>query len=67
MKVCSSVIQENWITHFTQADPEYGIRVKEGLEAVKREMDAAGKHTSTTSADEALDKAQGMGHKSNRY
>ncbi|MBM6995075.1 hypothetical protein IM700_005295 [Paenibacillus sp. DXFW5] len=65
--MCSSVIQETWISHFTQADPEYGRRVKEGLEAVKREMDAAGKHTSTASADEALDKAQGMGHKSDRY
>ena len=67
LKLCSPVIQETWISHFTQADYEYGRRVKEGLEAAKREMDAAGQHTSTAGADEAMEKAKGMGHESDRY
>lgn len=67
LKVCSPKIQETWISYFTQADEEYGRRVKEGLEAAKREMGAAGKHTSTADADQAMDKAKGMGHESDRY
>ncbi|MES1023031.1 catalase-related domain-containing protein [Gloeocapsa sp. BRSZ] len=32
LKQCNSDIQERMVEHFTQADPEYGSRVREGLQ-----------------------------------
>jgi len=31
IEVCPSAIQERMVYHFTQADPDYGRRVAEGL------------------------------------
>jgi catalase len=52
------------INYFTQADPDYGKRVKEGLEKAK---DAIHNHTSSEAADVAMNKAKEMGHESDRY
>ncbi|MBN2980864.1 MULTISPECIES: catalase [Cohnella] len=61
LKICAPHIQETFVGYFTQADPEYGRRVKEGLEQ-------AGKnHTSTAAADAAMKKAENMGHKTDGY
>lgn len=64
LKVCKPAIQETWIEYFTKADPDYGRRVKEGLEQAKRET---GEHTSSAAADQAVEKSQNMGHSSDRY
>ncbi len=64
LKICKPVIQETWIKHFTQADADYGKRVKEGLVHAKRETT---EHVSTAAADEALRKSETMGHESDRY
>ena len=31
LKQCDAHIQERMVEHFTQCDPEYGTRVREGL------------------------------------
>ncbi|MFC0213483.1 catalase-related domain-containing protein [Paenibacillus chartarius] len=63
LKVCRPHIQEQMISHFTQADADYGKRVREGLERAKQEMG----HTSSAAADAAAKRADGMGHESDRY
>jgi catalase len=47
-----------------QADPDYGQRVRDGLDKVKNEMK---EHTSSAAADMAMEKAEDMGHESDRY
>ncbi|MEK5380822.1 catalase [Niallia sp. FSL W8-0635] len=38
LAICDKKIQDAMIEHFTQADEEYGIRVKEGIQAKMKEM-----------------------------
>jgi catalase len=38
LAICDKQIQETMISHFTQADEEYGRRVKEGIEKKLHEM-----------------------------
>ncbi|MEK5477351.1 catalase-related domain-containing protein [Paenibacillus sp. FSL R5-0407] len=64
LKICKPEIQETWISHFMQADQDYGKRVKDGLDRIKRE---GNDHVSTAAADEALKKSEDMGHESDRY
>ncbi|MDQ0971781.1 hypothetical protein QFZ31_001659 [Neobacillus niacini] len=54
------------IEYFTNADEDYGRRVKEGV-ANAMEMRNDTTHTSTAEADEATDKAKKMGHEADPY
>ncbi|MER2059874.1 MAG: catalase [Niallia sp.] len=38
LAICDKKIQDAMIAHFTQADEDYGIRVKEGIQAKMKEM-----------------------------
>ncbi len=38
LAICDKKIQDAMIEHFTQADEDYGIRVKEGIQAKMKEM-----------------------------
>ncbi len=64
LKVCKPHIQEAMVDYFTEADAEYGKRVREGLEKANRERS---EHTINHAADNALDKSKSMGHESDRY
>ncbi|MED1467481.1 catalase [Bacillus salipaludis] len=64
LKVCKPHIQDQMIEYFTNADPDYGKRVREGLEKAKREMQT---HTSTAAADETARNAQNKGRKTDGY
>ena len=64
LKICKPHIQDQMVEHFTNADPDYGKRVREGLEKVKREMT---EHMSTAAADMAQKKSENMGHKTDGY
>lgn len=66
LKVCAPIIQEKMIEHFTKADEEYGRRVKEGLANVLEEMEQENV-TSSPRADEAVKKAEDMGHDAEPY
>ncbi|RXT03618.1 catalase [Ammoniphilus sp. CFH 90114] len=64
LKICKPNIQDKMVEYFTNADPEYGQRVKEGLEKAKQEIND---HMSTAAADMASKNAENMGHKSDGY
>ncbi|QQE76343.1 catalase [Brevibacillus composti] len=64
LKICQPQIQEKMVEYFTKADPEYGRRVREGLEKAKQDMQA---HTSSAASDQAMEQAEKMGHKSDGY
>ena len=66
LKVCAPIIQEKMIEHFTKADEEYGRRVKEGLANDLEEMEQENV-TSSPRADEAVKKAEDMGHDAEPY
>ncbi len=66
LSVCQRQIQDRMISHFTEADPEYGSRVREALEQ-KLAMNKGDAHTSSRAADEMTDQAQGMGQKTDGY
>lgn len=53
LKVCKPQIQEKMIEHFTQADPEYGRRVAEGLANAKVNAAHMGSDTARTSMEMA--------------
>ncbi|MBL0385180.1 catalase [Tumebacillus sp. ITR2] len=64
LSVCKPHIQEQMIEYFTKADPEYGQRVLDGLALANR---GSNEHTSSASADSAVDAAKKMGGESDRY
>jgi catalase len=64
LKICKPNIQNTMVDYFTNADPNYGKRVREGLENAKREMT---EHMSTAAADKVLNKSENMGHKTDGY
>jgi catalase len=64
LKICKPHIQDKMVDYFTNADPDYGKRVRDGLENAKREMT---EHMSTAAADMALHKSENMGHKTDGY
>ena len=66
LKVCRPEIQNKMIEYFTNADEDYGRRVKEGL-AKAMEMRKDTTHTSSAEADEATHKAEQMGHEADPY
>ncbi|WP_409343999.1 catalase [Paenibacillus sp. MBLB4367] len=63
LKVCAPVIRENMIAHFTNADPDYGRRVAEGLAKVQ----SAPAHLGTSSAKDAAEMAERSGLKTDGY
>jgi catalase len=63
LKICHTQIQDKMIGCFTEADPEYGRRVKEGLEQAMRDME----HFSTAAADRAAENSKDMGLRSDGY
>lgn len=66
LKVCRPEIQDKMIEYFTNADEEYGKRVKDGV-ADAMEMRKDTTHTSSAEADAATDKAKQMGHEADPY
>lgn len=66
LKVCRPEIQDKMIEYFTNADEDYGRRVKEGV-ANAMEMRNDTTHTSSAEADEVADKAKQMGHEADPY
>jgi catalase len=64
LKICKPHIQNTMVDYFTNADPAYGKRVREGLENAMREKT---NHMSTEAADIAINKSDNMGHKTDGY
>lgn len=62
LKVCRQEIQNKMLEYFTNADEDYGRRVREGL---AKAMDST--NTSSAAADKAVDKSKNMGQKSDGY
>lgn len=62
LKVCHPEIQKKMIEYFTNADEDYGRRVKDGI-SQSLKMDS----TSSAAADEAVKKAEKMGHEADPY
>ncbi|MBS4209415.1 catalase [Bacillus sp. FJAT-50079] len=64
LKICNPKIQKKMIEYFTNADPEYGKRVAEGIKNAKQE---SYEHNSSATADKAVKDAEKMGHKTDGY
>ncbi|MBS4220727.1 catalase [Bacillus sp. FJAT-49711] len=64
LKICNPIIQEKMIEYFTNADPDYGKRVADGIANAKQNSDG---HTSSSSADKAMEDAEKMGHETDGY
>jgi catalase len=64
LKICKPHIQDQMVEYFTNADPEYGKRVQEGLEKAKRNMT---KHTGSAEADRTVQTSEDLGHSSDGY
>lgn len=64
LKICHPQIQAKMVEYFTNANPEYGRRVSEGLADAAKVM---ADHTSTAAADETVVMARRMGIKSDGY
>lgn len=66
LKVCRPEIQNKMLEYFTNADEDYGRRIREGLAKAMEMMKDSG-HTSSAAADKAVDKAENMGHEADPY
>lgn len=62
LKVCRPEIQNKMLEYFTNADEDYGRRVREGL---AKAMDTT--DTSSAAAKDAVEKSKNMGQESDRY
>ncbi|MGZ4032748.1 MAG: catalase [Tumebacillaceae bacterium] len=66
LSICKQDIRERMIGYFTQADEDYGRRVREGLEqALANRQDQ--QHTGSKMADETVRDAKHMGGKTDGY
>lgn len=63
LQVCRPPVRERMIGYFTQADPEYGRRVAEGL----AQADAGSPHLGSVSAQQGAHLAERMGQKTDGY
>jgi catalase len=63
LKVCKPHIQEKMIGHFTNADPDYGRRVAEGLAQANKES----AHLGSVSAQAGADMAEQSGKRTDGY
>ncbi|MFS0865015.1 catalase [Fredinandcohnia sp. 179-A 10B2 NHS] len=66
LKICRPEIQNKMLEYFTNADEDYGRRVREGLSKAMELMKDAD-HTSSAAADKAVDKAENMGREADPY
>lgn len=64
LQVCKPHIQQKMVEHFTNADPEYGKRVSDGLTQANQNRE---NHTSYEASDQAVDKSKQMGHEADPY
>ncbi|MEH7381260.1 catalase [Bacillus sp. JJ1533] len=62
LKVCRPEIQNKMLEYFTNADEDYGRRVREGLASAMDTTD-----TSSAAANEAVEKSKNMGQKTDGY
>lgn len=73
LSICDPRIQEAMIYHFTQADEDYGRRVKEGIQRKMKEMKEMEEmkkqeeQQSSPGANAAADKAEDVGRESKPY
>lgn len=67
LSICKADIRERMIGYFTQADPEYGRRVREGLEAVPGLTGDGAPHTGSPAADAAVEEAKRLGGDTDGY
>ncbi len=69
LSICDSRIQEAMINHFTQADEEYGRRVKEGIAKKMKEMEdmKQAESQSTPGMNKAAESAEDTGHEADPY
>ncbi|WP_183599680.1 catalase [Paenibacillus phyllosphaerae] len=63
LKICKPDIQERMIGYFTQADPDYGRRVSEGV----RQAGSTSSHTSSADADQAAKQARSDAKETDGY
>jgi catalase len=66
LSTCSTVIRDQMIHHFTEADPDYGKRVKEGLKKADQ-LGNSTKHVGTTPANEGMELSEELGHSTDGY
>lgn len=66
LKVCRAEIRNKMIEYFSNADEDYGNRVKEGIAKALENREAT-QHTSTAGADGATDKSKKLGHEADPY
>nr|WP_040225110.1 catalase [Bhargavaea cecembensis] len=83
LAICDKKIQDAMVEHFTKADEDYGRRVKEGIEAKMKELEAEGADEripgqeagikskygegGTTAQNEAVDEAVEKSREADRY
>ncbi|MEK0312250.1 catalase [Cohnella sp. 56] len=67
LSICKADIRERMIGYFTQADPDYGRRVREGLDAVPGLTGDGAPHTSSPAADAAVEEAKRLGGDTDGY
>lgn len=68
LSVCDQRIQDRWMELAEEADEEYGLRLREGLEKAKNGMDDSSRGPiGNTSAFEATEKAEREGHEADPY
>lgn len=66
LSTCSTVIREQMLRHFTEADSDYGKRVAEGLQqADQRNKDK--RHVGTNPANEGMEISTELGHSTDGY
>ncbi|MCR2804322.1 catalase [Paenibacillus soyae] len=63
LSTCTPFIQERMIHHFTEADPDYGRRVAEGL----KKAQASKGHVGTPQANEGMEMSAELGHSTDGY
>jgi catalase len=67
MLSCDPRIQEKMINFFTKCDPEYGSRIKQGVQTGKSNGKGIGGPMGATNPGEAVRKAESEGHSAKPY
>ncbi|PEF60922.1 catalase [Bacillus cereus] len=66
LKICRTEIQNKMIEYFSEADEEYGRRVKEGIFKANQSKNTK-RNVGTVQADEAANNVHNMGHEADSY
>nr|WP_017728456.1 catalase [Halalkalibacterium ligniniphilum] len=64
---CRQEIQQQMVEHFTKCDPEYGERVKSGLEKYSSQSDSHRNPMGATEGEKAVNRAEDVSHSSDPY